>query len=175
MQGGYPPQPPQGAYPPQQPVPAPVMMTQVQVTAAPPAQAMQVGVVPPNQVMGFNGQGKDIARGMSNQHAFVIKEVIEPHGCCYSCCRCGFLPGCNSDARTYRIVGDSFIEQNDAICMCCGVTDWVSKVYFKDFGKACCGLGEGGFASEHGKARIQLSLFFLFLSFSLSLYLLYLC
>jgi hypothetical protein len=95
--------------------------------------------------MGFNGYGKDIARGMADPHVFTIAKMVEEDGCCWKCCVCSCVKG-----RSYIIIGDTFLETNTPYRdYCCSVHDSIHKQYYDKFlKKKCCGLCPGGFATE---------------------------
>lgn len=93
-----------------------------------------------DHVMGAGGLGITIAQTMTNPAHFTIKDNVQRGGCCWlpSLCNC-----CNPHvkARSYIVIGDNFLETNDAVpCCCCGACDLISKTYFDfpPFKRSCC-------------------------------------
>ncbi len=102
-------------------------------------------VTPEYAKLGFNGYGKDIARGMVNPHFFMIARVVEEDGCCWGFAACSCVK-----SRNYTIITDTFLESNTPFRDCCCVMhDSINKQYYDRFlKKKCCGLWSGGFATE---------------------------
>jgi hypothetical protein len=105
--------------------------------------------------IGAGEEGPKIAKTMGDKHNFQIVRQIGHHGCCYAIETCTL---CNDEieGRSYRVIGENFIEINMAratCCRCC-VMDNITKIYMDDFpfvtvcDKWCGGETYGSYITE---------------------------